>query len=502
MATNSTSSATAYSYLSSSSNRFSGLASGMDIDSIVEKLMKAESAKMEKLQQQKQKYEWQRDAYRSVNTKLETFRTNAFDNFGKVSDFAINKLTNSNESKLGVTPTASASGTLNIEQATLAKSVPGVAKNTTVANLSNTSTMADLGIAAGTATLQVAQQDGTYRELIISYTESDTLDSIAQKINAQSKGATAIVGDDGTFSISSKATGNFTGGSVKVDGTSPLFTALGFTSNELANGTDGSYTVNGVTKSIKTNSFSISGYNVELKGEIQAGSPVTVSSSLDTTAVVDKVKSFIDSYNTLIKDLKGQTSEKKAMDYQPLTDAQRAEMSDDEITKWEAKAKQGILRNDNAIAGSLNSMRSALSSLSIDIGDGKKMSIFSLGIDTNKDGTLTIKDESKLTKAIENNLTDVANLFTGTASSPTGEGIVSKLRSAAKSAIDTITLKAGKEGQVENTYTLGKNIIDMDKRIDDWKDRLKDIEDRYFKQFTAMETAIQNANTQSSIFAQ
>ena len=67
-------------------------------------------------------------------------------------------------------------------------------------------------------------------------------------------------------------------------------------------------------------------------------------------------------------------------------------------------------------------------------------------------------------------------------------------------AIDSITLKAGKEGAVENTYTLGQNIIDLGTRISDWKDRLKDIEDRYYSQFTAMETAIQNANTQSSLF--
>ena len=57
--TNATGSASSYSYLQTANNRFSGLASGMDIDSIVEKLMKAESAKMEKLQQQKQKYKGQ-----------------------------------------------------------------------------------------------------------------------------------------------------------------------------------------------------------------------------------------------------------------------------------------------------------------------------------------------------------------------------------------------------------------------------------------------------------
>ena len=192
--TNSTS--TAYSYLSTAGNRFSGLASGMDIDSIVEKLMKAESAKMEKLQQQKQKYEWQREAYRSVNTKLETFRTDAFDKYGKQSDFVINKVSNSNESKISATATANASGTLSIESATTAKAAVGL--SSTIAGRTNSTTVAEMfgSSKAGSFTLQVSQQNGSTKDVVVDYTEEDTLETIAQKINAQNKGVTAIVGND------------------------------------------------------------------------------------------------------------------------------------------------------------------------------------------------------------------------------------------------------------------------------------------------------------------
>ena len=78
---NATSSQLAYSYLQSK-NKISGLVSGMDIESIMEKLMKAESSQMEKLQQQKQRYEWKRDAYRDVNTKLNTFQQDLFVKYG------------------------------------------------------------------------------------------------------------------------------------------------------------------------------------------------------------------------------------------------------------------------------------------------------------------------------------------------------------------------------------------------------------------------------------
>lgn len=44
--------------------------------------------------------------------------------------------------------------------------------------------------------------------------------------------------------------------------------------------------------------------------------------------------------------------------------------------------------------------------------------------------------------------------------------------------------------------------MDNEKRIDTWQNKLKNIEARYWKQFTAMETAINKANQQSSMFMQ
>ena len=55
--------------------RIGGLASGMDIDSIVADLMKAERMPLDKLKQKKQVLEWQRDDYRSMNTLLLDFRS-------------------------------------------------------------------------------------------------------------------------------------------------------------------------------------------------------------------------------------------------------------------------------------------------------------------------------------------------------------------------------------------------------------------------------------------
>jgi len=51
-------------------------------------------------------------------------------------------------------------------------------------------------------------------------------------------------------------------------------------------------------------------------------------------------------------------------------------------------------------------------------------------------------------------------------------------------------------------YSIGKNLMDTESRISTWKSKLENIEARYWKQFTAMETAINKANSQSSLFSQ
>lgn len=67
--------------------RIGGLASGMDIDQLVNDLMKAERIPLDKLYQKKQIFEWQRDAYREINKKLADFDQYLFNNFMLSSNF-------------------------------------------------------------------------------------------------------------------------------------------------------------------------------------------------------------------------------------------------------------------------------------------------------------------------------------------------------------------------------------------------------------------------------
>ncbi|WP_146552408.1 flagellar cap protein FliD N-terminal domain-containing protein [Rummeliibacillus sp. SL167] len=166
---NSTSSSTqlAYSYLQYK-NKIGGLVSGMDIDSIMEKLMKAESAQMEKLQQQKQKYEWTRDAYREVNTSLSAFRDGLWDNYGTSDKWNTKTATTSLNDSVTVKAGTAASGNLTISQVTVAQVA---SQNYDSASVTNKRITADTNLSdigqLGVSSLKIFGTDATTAQGVI-----------------------------------------------------------------------------------------------------------------------------------------------------------------------------------------------------------------------------------------------------------------------------------------------------------------------------------------------
>lgn len=494
-----------YSYMQTANNRITGL-SGIDTESLVEKLMKAQSAQMEKLQQQKQKYEWQRDAYRDVNTKLSTFSTTLFDKFGLQGSFSSKTVNVSDGTKVSVTATPSASGSLNLQSvsqlATAATQTSPLTGYT-----SNSSTLADLGLLTdGSVTLNVLQSDGSTKKTTIDYKSTDTLDIFMKNLNSSGAGVTALAAN-GKMSITANATGSATGGAIAVQSDSNMdagvFQKLGFltgASGQIADGQNTKYTVNGLDMESKSNTFTVSGYSVTVKDTFDTtSSPITISSSTNVDAMVDKIKDFVKTYNDLITSLNDKINEPKNKDYSPLTDAQKSQMTQDQITKWEEQAKSGIIRNDSIVQNALSSLRSTLYK-SVDGVDGKYNALYTIGVTTTSDftdgGKLEI-NEDKLRAALNSDPDSVMKLFT-----QSGTGVVAQMRTISQNTVKTIEATAGKASSVDNTYTLGKQLVDINSKISDWKDRLKDIENRYWSQFTAMEQAIQKANSQASYFSQ
>lgn len=530
-----------------------GLASGMDIDGIVEKLMQAERTPLNKLQQQKTKFEWQRDAYRDVNTKLKTFDTYLFDNFTLSSNFVKKSttITGANQDKVSISASSSASGSLNISKVTsLASAASSGAKELKPIDpkleLTSNTTLEDLGIDyEGTFTLKAVQADGTMKETDIEYGFEDTIDSLINKINNSGAGVTALFAD-GKMTISANNTGtnkeNDSNGDIQLltgvnsEG-EDLFERLGFIDNSKltdsitpnvynltadggTQGKNATYTMNGLEMTSQTNTINKAGYTINLQGTFDntSTSPISVTATNDTKTMMDKIKEFVTTYNGLIKDLNNSVTEKKYRDYQPLTDEQRKEMSEDEIKMWEEKAKSGLLRNDSIIRDGVSKLRSNFSGAIGGLNDKTIDALAEIGITTSKDyrsgGTLEINEE-KLNTALEKNPDQVAAIFINTGKaddteetdSVTGEtkkidsrGLVQRLRESIDSFELNIERKAGRSTMTDGQYNIGRSMLDIDKRIERLQDRLVSIEERYWKQFTAMETAINKANQQSSMF--
>jgi flagellar hook-associated protein 2 len=108
--------------------RFTGMASGLDTESIVQQLMKAENMKLDRAIQQKQLLEWKRDDYRSVTNMLRAFKDEYFDvlkpsaNFRSTTLFSAFKATASDTGVLSVTAGSGASiGSFDVVVNALAK---------------------------------------------------------------------------------------------------------------------------------------------------------------------------------------------------------------------------------------------------------------------------------------------------------------------------------------------------------------------------------------------
>ena len=244
---------------------------------------------------------------------------------------------------------------------------------------------------------------------------------------------------------------------------------------------------------------------------------VSLASTADTKSIKESIKEFVKNYNEMLDTLNGLLKEKKYRDYPPLTKEQREDMSENEQKLWDEKAKSGLLRSDSLIRDGLTKMRSQFVSSVKGLGDATMDSLAEIGITTSKilsDGGKLVINDDKLDAALEKDPDQVVQLFTNTGSVTTttddkgrkvtqdSRGITNRLRDEIDELTKSIEKKAGKEGKTEQTYSIGKQIIESDNRITKLQAKLKDIEARYWKQFTAMEQAINKANQQSGMFMQ
>ncbi|MGD6776480.1 flagellar hook-associated protein 2 [Sutcliffiella horikoshii] len=498
--------------------RLTGFQSGLDINQMVSDLMKAQRMPMNKLTQQKQLLEWKRDDYRETNRLLNDFRNLSFD-MTLQRTYSQKLVTSSNDKVTATASSTAANVTYTISDVKVATPASMHAKDIlkdTDEKFDPSKSIMDQRDKFATPpavlgegeehefTITTFDADGNSIKDTFKINETTSMNDLMNEISSSNIGVTAFFDEvNGQLMLTRKNAGNLVG----TEGKAFIFEEgdfltdtlnLGGTPEEII-GTDAQLKINGVNTTRKSNTFSVNGVTFTLHGDMN-GESATVGIRSDSDKTFNAIKDYITKYNELIEKINGKTGEPVYRDYKPLSDEEKEALSEKQVEQWEEKARSGLLRNDSILSSGLGKMRSALYE-SVSGLNGQYDQLAQLGITTSsnyRDKGKLIIDEDKLRAAIANEPNSVMHMFTSNGENDTGLGIASKLRDAAESTISGIEARAGNATRTAQQFTIGRELLNVDQRISAFERRMQTVEERYWRQFTAMEKAIGQSNQQST----
>src|SRR5690606_6411413 len=353
--------------------------------------------------------------------------------------------------------------------------------------------------------------DGSGTDIVIDIASTDTYEAVAKKIQdltAASVPALRASFDNTTsrFFIATKGMGSeqaFTMEFKNADGTAAstelankIMNNSGATSATATGAADGEIMFDNIKiEGLKTNQTTVNGVTVSL---LQAGTEVTINVQSNPEKPLAMIKDFVDKYNETIENLQKQLVEKRYPDFQPLSDEQKKDMTEKEIELWEDKARSGLLRNDPVLKSAMQDLRRAFMDSVTGLAEGNINHLSQIGINTGSytEGGKLFIDEKKLSEALTNKPDEVMALFT--TRDAAGNGVGARVYDTLNNIVKNLSEKAGSSSSSVDNSTLSKKIKQLNDEISRWQDRLTRVEDRYWKQFTAMEKALSQMNSQSA----
>jgi flagellar hook-associated protein 2 len=258
---------------------------------------------------------------------------------------------------------------------------------------------------------------------------------------------------------------------------------------------------NGATLKSANTSIDVAGVTLNLLGTTAAGETVNVTVSNDTSAVYDTIKEFITEYNSILKTMNTYYDAASASSYEVLTDDQKKAMSDDEVDKWNTKIKDSLLRRDSTLSGLMSVMKTDMMG-TVTASNGKTYSLANLGITTssknyNEGGLLHIKGDedddefadstNTLMQMLEDDPDTVKEVLSG---------LASNLYDSLNKKMGTTTLSSALT--FYNDKEMASQLSDYKKEISNWESKLSEMEEKYYSQFSAMETALAKLQSQQN----
>lgn len=423
----------------------SGLVSGLDTATIISQLMQVESQTQTNLKTRLTSEQSTLTSLQDLNSTFSALATSAGD-LAKAT--AWNPVTVSSSSTDVVATAGSSAVTAPLTLTIGATARAHQVAFTTTAALTTT-------VATG-PTVHLAFADGTSADLGVG---DGSLGSVITALNATGTGvkASTVRQDDGTFrlQVTSTATGAARAFTLtNADGSDLLGGAT-----VVAGGQDAAITIGGDTLHSATNTFTdvANGLTITVKATATPGSTVTLDAAQDVDGMTSKVKSLVDAVNAALAKI-------------------------DKLTAYDASTKSsGPLAGDAGVREVRNTVLNAVYP-----NDGT--SLAAVGIQLDRYGKLTF-DQSAFRAAYAADPAGVAAKFT----SGTTPGFAARVQTAAAGASDPISgsITASVNGRTSQIKTLQDSIADWDARLALRQESLQ-------RQFTALETALSQMNSQSN----
>lgn len=514
--------------------RITGLNSGLDTESIITELASARSMKVQSLQKAQTKLSWKIDAWKSLNTKIYSLYSDTLSSLRFSSSYAKKTTTVSNTSAVSViTGSTAVNGVQDLSVTQLAKAgyltggkiasytTTGTDGTSTTTSPTTTTTLANLGIATGsTVAFKLKTGASTDAETstntsTLTFSATSTIADVVKALKDKGLNANFDTANQRLF-VSSSDTGeakNFTLTAVDASATdtasTQALTALGLNTAATAGdqkatkieGQDAKITLNGASFSSEDNSFEINGLTYTVSA---VASDISITTAQDTSGIYDTIKDFISKYDTLINEMDKLYNADDTKSYQPLTSEEKDKMSDTEVTDWEKKIKDSLLRRDDTLNSVASAMKNVMSS-GVTMSDGTKLYLSNFGINTlsyftaadneknayhidgNTDDSSTKTNADKLKTAITNNPSQVTEFFTSLIGNMYSTLTTKMASTDYRSAF---TVYNDKEMKTElKTYTTN---------ITKAQDQLDDYIDSWYSKFSSMETALAKLNAKSS----
>lgn len=531
--------------MSSNLIRITGMSSGLDVDAIVDALIKAESYKVDKAKQEQQKLEWKQQDYRDIITAINDFKnkylnyTNPSTNMLSPTNYASYDVKSSDTYNTYVKATGSgnaATGNYNIKDITVATKASYTGINSiSIESISQKVSSLFSNDEDAIVSFKINDTEFTYDFSSNGADKDKSINTLMTEVSNKAGVSLRYNQLAGRFSLESASTG--ADQKIEISETSGKFFATLFGQDaalaEPQNGTNATATITdptgaSATVTRSTNTFTIDGVSYNLVSNNYTAEGITISLSDNVDDVYGKISNFINDYNSLIDKIYNKINEKPNSDYPPLTDDQKEDMEDKQIEKWEEKAKKGLIRGDSTLQNLLSNLRSSL----YDSVEAAGMTLTEIGLSTSSDYTKHGKieiNETKLKSALKENKNAVISIFTNVSTtqpsysasaSPESqkarkkeEGIFQRISDILMDNVRTTRDTGGHKGNLlekaglvgdlsEFKNTLSKQITDIKKKIKTMQSALDKREDYYYLKYSKLESTMSKLNSQTSYLSQ